>query len=62
LRATAFKLVGQVRTLDVNAVAASPKETAAFFAEASATLADLSTQLTLVYFRHSELPTSSGRS
>jgi hypothetical protein len=52
-------LVGQVRTLDVHKVAASPKETAAFFAEASATLSDLSTQLTLVYFRHSELPTSS---
>jgi uncharacterized circularly permuted ATP-grasp superfamily protein/uncharacterized alpha-E superfamily protein len=62
LRATAFKLVGQLRSLDVHALATSPEETAEFFTEASATLADLSTQLTLIYFRHSELPTSSSLS
>ena len=59
LRATAFRLVSQVRLLDANALAATPKQATAFFAEATATLADLSNQLTLIYFSHSDLPSSS---
>ncbi|MEO7599619.1 MAG: circularly permuted type 2 ATP-grasp protein [Opitutus sp.] len=56
LRATAFRLVSQVRLLEVSTLAASPEQSAAFFAEAHATLSDLSNQLTLIYFSHSEIP------
>jgi uncharacterized alpha-E superfamily protein len=59
LRATAFRLVEQVRLVDVHRLAASTEQAAAFFAAASATLTDLSNQLTLTYFSHTELPTSS---
>jgi uncharacterized alpha-E superfamily protein len=59
LRSTAFRLLSQIRLLDVNALAASPVLAAAFFEEASATLADLSNQVTLIYFSHSEIPTPS---
>ena len=56
LRGTAFRLVSQVRLLDANVLAASPEQAAAFFADASTTLADLSNQLTLIYFSHADLP------
>ena len=56
LRATAFRLVSQVRLLDAGALAATPAAAAAFFIEASGTLGDLSNQLTLIYFSHTEIP------
>ena len=59
LRATAFRLVTQVQLLDASALADSPEKATAFFNEASATLGDLSNQLTLVYFSHTELPVAS---
>ena len=59
LRATAFRLVSQVTQLDLQAVALDSEKAIAFFTEASSTLAELSNQLALIYFRHTELPTSS---
>lgn len=56
LRGTAFRLVSQVRLLDANVLASSPEQAAAFFEDASATLADLSNQLALIYFSHADLP------
>jgi uncharacterized alpha-E superfamily protein len=61
LRATAFRLVSQVRLLDAATLSASPQIAAAFFTEASATLSDLSNQLTLIYFSHSAPPVAAPR-
>jgi uncharacterized alpha-E superfamily protein len=56
LRATAFRLASQVRLMDATVLASSPATAAVFFSEVSALLADLSSQVTLIYFSHSALP------
>lgn len=56
LRATAFRLASQVRLMDATVLASSPATAAVFFSEVSALLADLGSQVTLIYFSHSALP------
>jgi uncharacterized circularly permuted ATP-grasp superfamily protein/uncharacterized alpha-E superfamily protein len=56
LRATAFRLASQVRLIDASVLAGSPPKAADFFIEVSGLLADLSSQLTLIYFSHSAPP------
>lgn len=61
LRATAFRLVSQVRLLDAPSLAASTEAAERFFSEASTTLSELSNQLTLIYFSHSAPPVAAPR-
>ncbi len=56
LRATAFRLVSRVRLLDSAALVATPGQSAAFFNESYATLAEINDRVTQVYFTHAETP------
>jgi hypothetical protein len=56
LRTLAFRLLSRVRLLDTPALVATPGQAAAFFNESQATLAELSDQVTQVYFTHTEAP------
>ena len=55
LRSSAFRLVSQAQLLDASALAADPPLLEKFFAEISATLAELNSRLSQIYFSHVEM-------
>ena len=56
LRATAFRLVSNIKLVDPSALAGDPQLAQEFFTGAEALLTELNNRLTQVYFSHSEVP------
>jgi uncharacterized alpha-E superfamily protein len=56
LRATAFRLVSNVKLVDPSALAGDPRLAAEFYANTEAILTELHDRLTQIYFSHSEVP------
>jgi uncharacterized circularly permuted ATP-grasp superfamily protein/uncharacterized alpha-E superfamily protein len=59
LRAAALRLVSQAQLLDAPALASDPQLIGKFFDETSATLAELNTRISQIYFSHAEISGSS---
>jgi len=60
LRATAFRLVSNVKLVDPSAIAADPRFAADFNESTEAILTELNDRLTQVYFSHAEVPEGVG--
>jgi len=58
LRATAFRLVSNVKLIEPSVLANDPHEAQAFFTSAEAILTDFNSRLSQIYFSHSEVPGS----
>jgi uncharacterized circularly permuted ATP-grasp superfamily protein/uncharacterized alpha-E superfamily protein len=56
LRATAFRLLSNIKLVDPAALAADPRLAQEFFTGTEAILTDLNDRLTQIYFSHSEVP------
>lgn len=56
LRATAFRLVSNIKLVDPSALAGDPQLAQGFLTGAEAILTDLNDRLTQIYFSHSEVP------
>jgi uncharacterized circularly permuted ATP-grasp superfamily protein/uncharacterized alpha-E superfamily protein len=56
LRTLAFRLLSRVRLLEAPSLVTTPGQSAAFFNETHAAIAELNDQITQVYFSHTEAP------